>query len=50
MIIVQSKANIRHELAARLQYLPAKQVKLAVIKWLGEDEGDMVKFEALLPV
>jgi hypothetical protein len=41
MIIVQSKANIRHELAARLQYLPAEQVKLAVIKWLGEDEGDL---------
>lgn len=38
---MQKKANIRHELAARLQNLPAEQIKVAVLKLLGQAEAGL---------
>ena len=43
------EANIRHTLAARLQSLPAEQIKQAVLKWLDTEEGDLVDLEQNLP-
>lgn len=33
--------NIRQELAARVQDLPAETVKAAVLKWLATEQGDI---------
>lgn len=38
---MQEEADIRHELTAIVRNLPAEQIKVAVLKWLGE-EGDLV--------
>ena len=41
---MQQDANIRHELTAIVQNLPAEQIKVAILKWLGED-GDLEALE-----
>jgi len=38
---VREETNIRQELAALLQDLPAEKVKTAVLKWLGTEKGDI---------
>ena len=42
------EANIRTELAARIQHLPAEQIKRAVLQWLGTEEGDLMDLEQTL--
>ncbi len=41
---MQEDPNIRHELTAMVRDLPAEQIKVAVLKWLGED-GDLADLE-----
>ena len=41
---MQQDADIRHELTAIVQNLPAEQIKVAVLKWLGKD-GDLADLE-----
>ncbi|MEM7757934.1 MAG: hypothetical protein AAF298_07400 [Cyanobacteria bacterium P01_A01_bin.40] len=41
---MQEDADIRHELTAIVRNLPAEQIKVAVLKWLGED-GDLADLE-----
>lgn len=41
---MQQDADIRHELTAIVQNLPAEHIKVAVLKWLGTD-GDLADLE-----
>lgn len=41
---MQQDADFRHELTAIVQNLPAEQIKVAVLKWLGRD-GDLADLE-----
>ena len=41
---MQRDADIRHELTAIVQNLPPEQIKIAVLKWLGEN-GDLTDLE-----
>ncbi|WP_036478550.1 hypothetical protein [Myxosarcina sp. GI1] len=36
------ETNIRQTIAARVQSLPAEQIKQAVLKWLDTEEGELV--------
>lgn len=38
---MKEETNIRHELAAIVQDLPAEKVKTAVLQWLGTEKGDI---------
>jgi hypothetical protein len=47
---VTEQANIRQTLVARLQRLPAEQIKQAVLKWLDQtDDASLVLLEQTLP-
>ena len=38
---MKEATKIRHELANRLQHLPADQIKQAVIKWLDTEDAEL---------
>jgi hypothetical protein len=47
---MREEPNIRHALAARLQGLPAEQIKQAVLKWLDTEDGGLADLEQNLPL
>ena len=47
---MREQADIRQTLAARLQHLPAEQIKQAVLKWLEDkEEASLALLEQTLP-
>ncbi len=45
---MREEADIRSELAERIQHLPAEQIKQAVLQWLGTTESKLVDLERTL--